>query len=531
MSDSPPNDRQPDAPQGRRRPSFSEAFSFSTLSVGVGGVVGLVSTIVVARLYGITVIGEFALAAAPAATVSYLSTVAERPALIRRLAVLEPRDPEVTGLFIAVLAFSTALTTVVSVLGAVATVPLFNGPVDQPGLIAPALVTLASYLVVSNLGFNIDAILVAFRAQRELFWVRLQQTAAFLAFAIAASFVADSVWSLVFAQVASMATALAQRVFWVRPWMRLKVPYGQIKRGFETLPEIIRFGLKVAPGKLAQGGSVMAGTWVLGLISSVATVGAWNRAWTLGNRFLQLQTRIGESLLPTLVERQASGDQRGFDRALIDSIRYTATIFFLPAAAAGGAAVGMMNLFGPGFERASGALALILLVPTLSLMSMLQSQALLAVDRPWITSVLSIARMFVTIAATVPLTLALDLTGTGLAAVIGCVVLLAMQFVVLRPHLSAPLHRFWPYRNLVALLLAYGAGFAAARAVDNALDGAVGLLAALAAGSVAYALCVLLGGGVLHRDLARFSGLLGRLSRRRGLGTLATRLLRASARA
>jgi hypothetical protein len=164
-------------------------------------------------------------------------------------------------------------------------------------------------------------------------------------------------------------------------------------------------------------------------------------------------------------------------------------------------------------------------------MSMLQTQALLAVDRPVITSVLSIVRMVTTIAATVPLTLALGLTGTGLAAVIGCLVLLVSQFVVLRPHLSAPLHRFWPYRNIVVLLVAYAAGFASAHSVYSALGGAAGLLGALAAGSVAYIFCVILGGGVLQRDLARFSGLLGRLSRRRGLGTLATRLLRASARA
>ena len=531
MSVSPSSPSGPDPPAAPQRPSFREAFSFGTLSVATGGLLGLVSTVVVARLYGISVIGEFALASAPSATVSYLSTVAERPALIRRLAILQPRDPEVTGLFVAVLAFSTALTAVVTALGTVATVLLFNGPIGQPGLIWPAIATLATYLALSNLGFNIDAILVAFRAGRELFWVRFQQAATFLGFAIAASFVANSVWCLVLATAASVGAALAQRFFWVRPWMRFRVSRAYVKAGFKTLPEIIRFGLKVAPGKLAQGGSVMAGTWVLGFVSSVATVGAWNRAWTLGNRFLQLQSRISEILLPTLVERQASGDDHGFDRALIDSIRYTATIFFLPAAAAGGAAVGVMDLFGPGFDRASGALALVLLVPTLSLMSMLQTQALLAVDRPVITSVLSGMRMLVTIAATIPLTLALGLTGTALGAVIGCVVLLAAQFGALRPHLEGPVRRFYPYRNMAVLVLAYGAGFGAARVLDTTLDGAIGLLAGLAAGTLAYVLCVILGGGVLQRDLVRFSGVLGRLSRRRGFGTLATRVLRATARA
>jgi O-antigen/teichoic acid export membrane protein len=531
MSTSSPSGNGPPAGQSRQRPSFREAFSFSTLSVVLGGILGLASTIVVARLYGISVIGEFALATAPQATVSLLSTVAERPALIRALAVLEPRDPRVTGLFLAVLTFSASLTTVVAALGVVGTVVLFNGPIGQPDLIAPAVITMLGYLVFGNTGFNIDAILVAFRAGRELFWVRLNMAVVYLLVAIVASFFADSVWSLIVATIASMVTSLLQRVWYVRPWMRFVVASEPIRAGFRTLPELIRFGLKVAPGKLAQGGAAMSGTWVLGLMSSVATVGAWNRAWTLGNRFLNLQSRVSEMVLPTLVERQASGDERGFDRALIDSIRYTATLFFLPAAVGGGAAVSVMALFGSGFDRASGALALILAVPTLSLMTMLQTQALLAVDRPFVTSLLSVMRLVVTVATIVPLTIAIGLTGTALGMLIGCVVLLGAQFACLRRHLSGPVHRYWPYRNIIAVGLAYAAGFGAARAVDMTLDGPLGLLVAMAAGSIGYIGCILIAGGVLPRDLARLAGPLRRLGDRRGFGGWATRMLRASVRA
>ena len=48
----------------------------------------------------------------------FFSTVRERPGMIRALNPLQPRSPEITGIFAAVLAFSVALTAVVSILGA-----------------------------------------------------------------------------------------------------------------------------------------------------------------------------------------------------------------------------------------------------------------------------------------------------------------------------------------------------------------------------------------------------------------------------
>ena len=75
------------------RPSFTNAFGFGALSFGVSGVLALGSSILTARLYGITVIGEFALAYAPTGAVWFLSSVREQPALIRMLAPLAPEPP------------------------------------------------------------------------------------------------------------------------------------------------------------------------------------------------------------------------------------------------------------------------------------------------------------------------------------------------------------------------------------------------------------------------------------------------------
>ncbi len=145
--------------------------------------------------------------------------------------------------------------------------------------------------------------------------------------------------------------------------MRFVVPAPELRAGLRTLPDILRFGLRVTPGSLADGASAEAGTWILGLFSSVAAVGAWNIAWTLGKRTLDLNIRLAEMLFPTLVQRWAAEDRHGFQRALTDSTRYVVTVMLLPAAVAGGAADGVMGLFGPGFSQASGALVLLLLVP------------------------------------------------------------------------------------------------------------------------------------------------------------------------
>ena len=83
----------------RRRPTFSEGVAFSVLSFGSIAVLSLVTAVVTARVYGIQVMGEFALAFAPTGIVWVLSSVREQPALVRALAPLAPRDPRATGLF------------------------------------------------------------------------------------------------------------------------------------------------------------------------------------------------------------------------------------------------------------------------------------------------------------------------------------------------------------------------------------------------------------------------------------------------
>jgi O-antigen/teichoic acid export membrane protein len=504
------------------RASYSSGAGFGVLSFAVFAILAVVSSIVTARLYGITVIGQYALVIAPVGAAWYLSSAREGAAFVRKLAVLEPRAPRCTGLFAAVCTFSIGLTLVVTALVLPVVYALFNGPIDHPSLFVPAAVSLAGYAFVTNTGANLDVVFSAFRAGRELFWIRLHQAAAFIALAIALSFAFDDVWGLVAATLGSSATSLAHRALAVRAFMTFRVPRKEIRQGFRELPELIRFGLKLVPGSLASGVCSEVGTWVLGITASVSALGAYNRAWMLTNRLQEVHWRITEMLFPTLVGRRAGGDVAGFDRVLVDTQRYCGAGLLLPAAAGGGAAASVMALFGPGFERAAPALAILLVVPAITALASTQRAALLAVDRPWTTSAIAGVKMLVTVIASVVLTLWTGITGTAVALLAGAVVEVAWMGALTSRYLDAPLRALWPRRERAALVLAYVAGFAAARAVVSFLPGLAGLLPALGAGAVAFVLAFLAAGGINERDRARAGALVARLRHSSGAPAVAS---------
>src|SRR5437879_6044628 len=86
--------------------SYGAGLAFSLASFGCIGIVALFTSVLSARLYGIAVIGQAALALAPVTIVSLLSTVREQPAMVRELARFKPMHPRVTGVSLAVFAFS-----------------------------------------------------------------------------------------------------------------------------------------------------------------------------------------------------------------------------------------------------------------------------------------------------------------------------------------------------------------------------------------------------------------------------------------
>ena len=504
--------------EGPARASYRSGFIFGSLSFFAIAGLGVISTIVTARLYGVRVIGQFALVLAPVSALWILSSVKEQAALVKEISGLPRRHPRVTQLFAVVFLFSWALTIVVGALTALVCWFVFRGPLHAPGLFIPALVNIVGYALVTNTGWNIDSIFSAFVAGRELFWVRLHEVLSFIVIATAIGLAWRSVWGMVIGTIGGSLTALVHRTIAARPYVRARLTRAEFREGLRVLPELLRFGLKATPGQIAQGISQQGGIWALGTVAPVVVVGAYSRALTVPQRLQQASMRITVVLYPTLVGRHQRGDGHGFDRALVDSIRYEVIGMLMIAAAIGGAARSVLEVFGPGFGRASTALALLVLFPALAAVTVTQTQALWATDRPGLSSVISMARLVATLVLLVVLTPTLGMTGPAIALLAGYLVIIVMYGVALRPSMTRPLRATWPLRERVALLAAYGVGFAAARMVELAIPSLYAMPLCLAAAAVAYAATFLLCGGVNARDRDRAGDAIGwaRSRRRRG---------------
>lgn len=499
----------PNPEPGRRPPakrgSYRAGFLFGSLSFSFTVAIGFFSTILTARLYGVDVIGQYALVWAPVAAMWVLSTIKEQQALIKEITGLAPRQPRVTQLFAAVFTFSVGLTVAVAILDAVVCLFVFPGPLDAPQLLAPALVSIAGYTVVTNTGWNVDSIFSAFVAGRQLFWVRLNEALSFIVIATALGLAWGSVWGLVIATIGASLAALIHRVVAVRPFIRARLSREEYRAGLDVLPALLNFGLKAAPGQMAQGISQQGGIWAIGMVAPVAVVGAYSRALVIPRSLQQASMRITEVLYPTLVGRHTEGDGHGFDRAMIDSIRYEVIGMLMLAAAIGGAAHSVLDIFGPGFSRAVPALILLALFPALASVTVTQTQALWAVNRPGLTSIVALIRLAVTIVLLVLLTPTMNMVGPALALLAGFLVTIVLSGGALRHHLTRPLRATWPLRERFVLVVAYAAGFGAAHAVQAALPSTVALPLCLLAGAVAYTAALLLCGGLNRRDRARLA--------------------------
>lgn len=491
------------APRQHGRGSYRSGVSFGALSFISMAVLGILSSIVMARLFGVRVVGQYALASAPATSLWFLSTVKEQTALIKRLTTLQPRDPEVTGLWAAVFAFSMTLTVVMAGLVVVGTYFVFRGPVGHPELFGPAVACMVGYVFIINVGWNVDGVFSAFVAGRELFWIRLHQTVAALAWFIAAGIVRDDLWGLIAATYLSVITALVHRMVLIRRYMRLRVPWHYVRDGFSILPAIIRFGLRMAPGSVAQGFAGQSATYLLGLFNTLSAVGAFNRALVLTSRFQDLTTKITEMLFPTLVARREAGDGRGFDRALIDTLRYSTLMMLVVASVGGGGAFAIMDLFGPGFAAAAPAFSILMLLPAVTTVAVIQSYALYAVDRPGLASWIAIGRLVVTVALGYGLTRAIGLEGAAIGLVGGAVFDVVWKSVVVRQYLTRPVRELWSLRQMVAAGVAYAGGFVAAHAVHELVPALAALPLTLAAGAWGFAALFYFGGGLNERDRER----------------------------
>jgi len=498
-------ERQGEPRSSPRHASYRSGFLFGTLSFFVVAIVGVVSTILTARLYGVRIIGQFALVSVPVAALWVLSSVKEQQALIKEITGLPARHPRVTQLFAAVFTFSSALTIGVAMLAAVVCWFVFRGPLHAPELIPSTFVSIAGYAIITNTGWNVESILSAFVAGRQIFWVRLHEVLSFLVIAMAIGFAWRSVWGLVIATIGASATSLVHRMIAARSFARAHLSWEEYRIGLRVLPDLLRFGLKATPGQIALGVSQQGGIWALGIVAPLAVVGAYSRAQTIPQRLQQASMRITQVLYPTLVGRHTEGDGHGFDRALIDSIRYEVIGLLLIASAIGGAAHSVLKIFGPGFSRAAPALALLVLFPPLASVTVTQTQALWATSQPGRTSVIAIIRLLITIVLLVVLTPKIGIVGPAIALLAGYLSSILWGSIALRPTLTRPLRATWPLREQLALIVAYAIGFATAHIIEHTYPSTVGLLLCLFASTIAYAVTFFVCGGINARDRHRLT--------------------------
>jgi O-antigen/teichoic acid export membrane protein len=487
-------------PTARR--SVAHGVGFAGVSFVASTLLAVASGVVTARLYGATVLGEVALAAAPTAALTLLSTVREQPALVRLLAALPPRDERVTGLWVAVFVFSAGLTLVVAVAVAAVGSIVLAGPVGYPNLIPPAMVYLAGYVALANTSWNLEAVFAAYGDGRSLFVIRLHEALMTFAVIAALSF-HPTVWGPVAGALVGWSTALIHRLFAVRRWLSYRPSRAAVRDGFRQLRAIVSFGLKMAPGSLASGLAEQAGVWTLGVVAPVAGVGAYGRAWSVGSHFVEIHWRLGEMVFPAFVEREARGDRAGFHLVYVTALRYATTALVALAAVGGGAATAIMAFFGPDFTSASTALALTLVLPLFTTVVTLQSCALVALGFPGATSLVAMVGACITLAATILLAKPLGVTGPALALAIGGASGVVLSTRVASRRIRPPLRLLWPYRQRLATLVASVAAFAAARLGSSLVPGALGLLLALSMGCLAFVLVFVGGGGLAMEDRER----------------------------
>ncbi|MGD9697165.1 MAG: oligosaccharide flippase family protein [Thermoleophilia bacterium] len=496
------------------RSSFRQGLAVSAAGFAALGVFSVLSSIVIARIYGIQVVGEAALVMAPTLVMIALSSVGEQAGLVRKLAVLRPREPAVTGLWIVTAAFSFVLTTAILIPVTAISWVVFHHAFDRPDLFAPAVVQLVGYLFITNTCWNIDMLLSSFRAAGSLFWVRTSQAVAYLAFAIVLGVNHPTVWGLVVATLAGWGVSLLHRLPHAAAYMTFRVRGEDLRLGRRELPDIIRFGIRTAPGAFFTGVGQQIGTWTLGAVSTISAVGAFDRANTLTDRFRELGYRIVEMLYPTMVERRAEGDDEGVTRSFVDSLRYTLVFMLLVGAVGGGASTGVMDLFGDGFTEGATALTLLLFATGLAIVSMVQGAAIMSLDRPMLTTWLAAARLAVIVPMVFVLAPSFGPGGAAAAVLAGQIVAAVAAQVWLVRHLPSKVSRLWTVREMVALAAATVAGFVASRFADTELGGLAGLVAGLAFGTAAYFVALVVTGGVNERDRSRLASVTRRIRER-----------------
>lgn len=405
-----------DATAPAEQDRYAHGLKYSAYDAVTSLILGLVSAIATARVFGATVIGAFALASLLTGSLHMVSNVREQGGLVRELTRHAPRAPESRALLWLVLSFSVLITVgVLLPFGALA-VWLLREVFDQPDLVAPFAVLVGSYVLLDNTSFNLEAPLVAYRDGRSLWITRMGITATMIAGALACAALDErSLWALVAITVAASVTGLAIRLRAVSRLTGLRTSRGRIRHVRPRLRPIVWFGIRQAPLNYSESAIEYTDTAVLGATVPLATIGAYNRAYSLYQRASQIPTALGRLYFPTLTGLFHRGERDAMVSVYRLSTRYL-MLLLLPAATwVAACAPAILDVFGPGFDEASTALSILIFAVVVRGYDKTAAGLLAACDRPGIVSIVSVGTALLNVALCLALIPPLELTGAALA--------------------------------------------------------------------------------------------------------------------
>jgi O-antigen/teichoic acid export membrane protein len=405
-----------DAPAPAEQDRYARGLKYSAYDTASSFVLGLASAIVTARVFGPEVIGAFALASLLTGSLHMVSNVREQGGLVRELTRYVPGAPETRALLWLVLGFSAAIT--VAILAPFGALALFmlREVFERPELVAPFGALVASYVVLDNTSFNLEAPLVAFRDGRSLWIARMGVTATMiLGAAVCGAAGARTLWALVAVTTAASAVGLALRLHAVSRLIGLRTRRSALAGVRGRLRPIVWFGIRQAPLNYSETAIEYADTAVLGATVPLASIGAYNRAYTLYRRAGQIPIGLSRLYFPTMSALFHSGEHDAMVRVYRLSTRYL-TLLLLPAATwVAASAPAVLGLFGPGFEPGATALSILIFAIVFYGYASTAGGLLSASDRPGVVSVVSIATAVLNVALCLALIPSLDLTGAALA--------------------------------------------------------------------------------------------------------------------
>jgi O-antigen/teichoic acid export membrane protein len=362
------------------------------------------------------VIGAYALASMLTGSLHMVSNVREQGGLVRELARYAPRAPESPALLWLVLGFSAVFTVAILVPFGALSVFLLRDVFDRPELVAPFAALVAAYLVLDNTSFNLEAPLVAFRDGRSLWIAHMGVTATMIAGAVLCAVAGwDTLWALVGITIAASVVGLALRVAGVERLTGLRTRRAAMAAVRPRLRPIIWFGVRQAPLNYTETAIEYVDTAVLGATVPLAAIGAYNRAYTLYRRAVQIPIGLSRLYFPTLSALFHRGELDAMVRVYRLSTRYL-TMLLLPAATwIAVSAPAILAVFGPDFVAGATALSILIFIVVPYAYSSTAGGLLSACDRPGIVSTASVATAIVNVGLCLALIPPLELTGAALA--------------------------------------------------------------------------------------------------------------------